>query len=328
MLRAVRLAFRMQRFELRFLLAWRLQRWEIAAIAVAAIGLTVLALLKAFRYDELVAGCRAAIQVVAPCGGLREAGTIYDIQDQTTVYLVRQGLAVLPFIAGVILGVPLLARELEHGTAQLAWPLAASRARWLAIRLVPIAVIGIILMLPAALAGEVLLRSQFPVISPGANFEGYGERGLLTLLRFELVFVAGALIGGWLGHQLPGVLVAGLAAAGIGAALTFVQPYWVEPVAQQIEVFQPIDSLGDKYVGVRYRVGGQWIRDEEAYALMRWDGLGDEPDPSQIGPEQVTYLIRGERYPEVVARESAALLGAGVCLCGVLLLLVRRRRPG
>jgi uncharacterized protein involved in exopolysaccharide biosynthesis len=32
-----------------FLLAWRLQRWEIVAVAVAAIGLTALALLRAFR---------------------------------------------------------------------------------------------------------------------------------------------------------------------------------------------------------------------------------------------------------------------------------------
>jgi hypothetical protein len=313
-----------------FLLAWRLQRWEIAAVAVAAIGLTALALLRAFRYDDLLAGCRAAIVVVAPCGGLRDAGTIYDIQDQTTVYLVRQALAVLPFAAGVVMGVPLLAREIEHRTAQLAWPLARSRARWLAIRLVPVAAFGGFLLVLPAMAGEILIRSQYPVISPGANFEGYGERGLLTVLRFELVLVAGALVGGWLGRQLPAVLVAGLAAGGVGIALTFVQPYWVEPVAQQVaEVdFQPIDSLGDKYVTVRYRVDGQWISDEEAYALMSWDGLGEEPDPSQIGPEQVTYMIPGARYPDVAARESAALVGAGIGLSGVLLLVVRRRRPG
>jgi hypothetical protein len=311
-----------------FLLAWRLQRWEILAIAVAAIGLTVLALQRAFRYDDLLAGCRAAVEVVAPCGGLRDAGTIYDIQDQTTVYLVRQGLAVLPFAAGVVLGVPMLAREIENRTAQLAWPLAQSRARWLAIRLVPTAIIGAILLVPPALAGEVLVRSQFPVISPGANFEGYAERGVLLVLRFELVLIAAVLVGGWLGRQLPAVLVAGLVAGGIGVAVTFVQPYWVEPVEGEVEVMRPIDTLGDKYVGVRYRVDGQWISDEEAYALMSWDGLGEEPDPSEIGPEQVTYMIPGEWYHDVVARESAALVGAGAGLSGVLMLTVLRRRPG
>ncbi|MEP6468244.1 MAG: hypothetical protein ABJC24_00575, partial [Chloroflexota bacterium] len=247
------------------LLAWRLQRWEIAAVAVAACGLTVVALMRAFQYDEIVARCRAAIEMVAPCGGLRDAGTIYDTQDQISAYLIRSLLAFLPFVAGVILGAPVLAREIEHRTAQLAWPLAGSRARWLAIRLVPTAIIGAILLVPPALAGEVLVRSQFPVISPGANFEGYAERGVLLVLRFELVLIAAVLVGGWLGRQLPAVLVAGLVAGGIGVAVTFVQPYWVEPVEGEVEVMRPIDTLGDKYVGVRYRVDGQWISDEEAY---------------------------------------------------------------
>jgi hypothetical protein len=294
---------------------------------VAAIGLSVLALQRAFRYDELVAGCRGVSVLVAPCGGLPQAGTIYDIQDQSTVYLVRQGLAVLPFAAGVVLGAPLLAREIEHRTAQLAWPLSRSRARWLAIRLVPTATIGAIVLAAPALAGEVLIRSQFPVISPGVSFEGYGERGLLLELRFELVLVASALVGGWLGRQLPALLVAGLVAGGIGAAINIVQPYWVEPVAQEVEVFQPIDSLGDRYVTVRYRIDGHWISDEEAYERMSWNGVGEEPDPSEL-PEQVSYMLPGERYPDVVAGESVALLGGGFGLSSVLLFLVQRRRPG
>jgi hypothetical protein len=310
------------------LLAWRLQRWEILAVAVAAIGLAVLALLRAFRYDELVAGCRAAIELVAPCGGLRESGTIYDSQEPLSAYFIRSVLAVLPFVAGVVLGAPLLARELEQRTAQLAWPLSRSRARWLELRMLPVAVLGAILLVPAALAGEVLVRSQFPVINPAANFEGYAERGLLLVLRFELVLVAAALVGGWLGRQLPAVLVAGLVAGGIGFAVTFAQPLWLEPIPREGEVTQPIDVVGDRYVTVRYRVDGQWISDEEAYALMSWDGTGEEPDPSQIGPEEVHYVIPGERYQDVVARESAALLGVATGLSGLLVLVVGRRRPG
>jgi hypothetical protein len=231
-------------------------------------------------------------------------------------------------VAGVVLGAPLLAREIEHGTAQLAWPLSRSRARWLVMRMLPIAVIGAALLVPAALAGEVLIRSQFPVISPGANFEGYAERGILLVLRFEVVLIAAALVGGWLGRQLPAVLVAGMVAGGIGFAATFLQPYGVEPVEGELEVMQPSDTVGDRYVGVRYRVDGEWISDEEAYALMSWDGLGEEPDPSRIGPEEVMYMIPGERYMDVTVRESAALVGAGIGLSGALLLMVRRRRPG
>jgi hypothetical protein len=53
---------------------------------------------------------------------------------------------------------------------------------------------------------------------------------------------------------------------------------------------------------------------------------GEEPDPNQ--PQEVFFVIPGERYPEVVLRESLALLGVTAAAGGLLLYLVRRRRPG
>jgi hypothetical protein len=318
----------MRQMRVSFLLAWRLQRWEVLAVAIAAGSLSIMAVQIAWRFDEVVAACRAAVEVVAPCGGLREAGTIYDNEARANLGLVRQGLAVVPFAAGVILGAPLLAREIEHRTAQLAWPLARSRARWLALRLVPAAIIGLVLVVAPALAGQILARSEFPVISPDANFEGYGERGLLPLARFGLVFVASALVGGWIGRQLPAILVAGVLALGIGTAASVGHGSWVEPVVGDPEIFEPIDSLGDMYVGVRYRLHGNWIGEEEAWErLSAFDLEGDNPNAAEL-PEQVTYVIYGERYPEVVVRESMALAGAGLGLWGVLLFVVQRRRPG
>lgn len=297
-------------------------------MAIAAAGLSIMALQIAWRFDEVVAACRAAAVVVAPCGGLREAGTIYDNEARANLYLVRQGLAVLPFAAGVVLGVPLLAREIEHRTAQLAWPLARSRARWLALRLVPVALIGVVLVAAPALTGQILARSEFPVISPDANFEGYGERGFLPVVRFGLAFVASALVGGWIGRQLPALLVAGLLALGIGTAASIWHGNWVEPVEGNPEVFQPIDSLGDMYVGVRYRLHGNWIGEEEAWErLSEFDLEGENPNAAEL-PEQVTYVLYGERYLEVVARESTALAVGGLALGVLLLLVVQRRRPG
>src|SRR5206468_3034407 len=42
-----------------------------------------------------------------------------------------RGLAVLPALAGLFVGAPLLARELEHGTHAFAWTQSITRGRWL-----------------------------------------------------------------------------------------------------------------------------------------------------------------------------------------------------
>jgi hypothetical protein len=309
------------------LLAWRLHRAELVAVAVAALGLSWLCVWAAGDLDRIVAGCRAALELAAPCGGLAESGTIYDNDIQGRVAVARQALAALPFAAGVVLGVPLLARELEHGTAPLSWPLARSRARWLALRAVPVAVIGTAILLVPAMAGEVLLRSLYPPLDPAANFEGYGIRGPLLILRFLAAFAAAGLVGAWIGRQLPALLLAGVVAAGIGIGLMQAQPLWVPAVEQPfVGEAAPIDSVGSLYVRTRYRApSGEWMRDEDAWAIL----ATAYEDTNQPGlPDEVFFDIPRERYLDVVARESVAL-AAGAGLSGWLLTaVVRRRRPG
>ncbi len=310
-----------------FVLAWRMHRWELGAVAVAAVVLSAIALSIAADLDRLAAACRAATELFPPCGSLRDAGLVYHTESQMMMYLVRDGMGVLPFAAGVVLGAPLIARELEHGTALLSWPLARSRARWLWIRFLPLVLLGLGLMAIPAMAGEVLERALHPVIDAGASFEAYGMRGPLLALRFLPAVAAAALVGALLGRQLPAVLVASVVAAAMAFGLGLTPPLWLQP-EEQPEVFQPIESLGSLYVTVRYRDrDGFWISDEEAYARMSWNGEGEEPDPTQM-PQEVIFVIPRERYPEVVLRESAALVGAGLALSGLLLLTVRRRRPG
>jgi hypothetical protein len=50
-------------------------------------------------------------------------------------------LQVVPVLAGLFLGVPLVAREAESGTLALAWTQGTGRARWLLVQAVPLAVL-------------------------------------------------------------------------------------------------------------------------------------------------------------------------------------------
>jgi hypothetical protein len=179
-----------------FLLGWRLHRWEISAVAMAAALLSLVLLRVTIDLDALAATCRAATVVVGPCGSPTEFGVVYHAPSKIPMSLALQATAVLPFAAGVFLGAPLLARELEHGTTSVGWTLAGSRARWLRVRFLPVVVMGGVLLVVPAMAGEVLERALHPVIDPAASFEAYGSRGVLLVLRFlPVVVVAAALVG-------------------------------------------------------------------------------------------------------------------------------------
>ena len=306
------------------LLGWRLHRAELVAVTIAALGLSIAALSIAAALDRITADCRATTVVVAPCGGLTEWGQIYHSATNTQMYLAMQGLAVLPFGAAVVLGVALVAREIEQGTALLAWPLARSRGRWLAGRVLPVALLGALILVVPAMAGEVLIRSLYPPIDPGGNFEGYGIRGPLLVVRYGAVLILATLVGAWIGRQLPALLVAAVLAAGLGIGLGQVRPYLFEAV-EQPQSIRFIDRVGNAYVATRYRdPDGRWMRDEDAWALL--STAGDVPGPGM--PEEVFFAIPRERYPDVVLRESLALVTVGGLLSGGLALVISRRRSG
>jgi hypothetical protein len=245
--------------------------------------------------------------------------------SQSVMLMVGPFAAALPFVAGVLLGVPLASRELEHRTLHLAWPLARSRGRWLALRLGPVVGIGLLLLVPAALAGEVLTRSFYPLTDPAANFEQYGIRGPILLLRFVPAVLLAALVGTLVGRQLPALLVAGLLMAALGAGMSWARPFGAVPI-ERAPAVSGTGSPRSMYVGVVYRdAEGNVLAEEEAWARMA--GTEDaEPDASRL-PRETFLVIPGERLPEVLAREAAVIGAASGALVVCLVAAARRRRP-
>jgi hypothetical protein len=306
------------------LLAWRLHRAELVAVSAASLAISIIWLKTAADLDAVRAQCAIIGPAVAPCGGLREAGMLYTEASQSVALMFGPMAAALPFVAGVVLGVPLAARELEHRTLHLAWPLARSRVRWLALHTLPVVALGGLVLIPAALAGEVLTRSFYPMTDPAANFEHYGIRGPLLLLRFIPAMLVGALVGLTIGRQLPALLVAGILVAGLGAGLSVLRPFGAQPI-ERAPAERPMDSLGSMYVGVVYRdADGNVMAAEDAWALMA--GTEEEPDRSQL-PHETFLVIPGERLSEVVAREACVIGLSSAGLVAMLIALARRRRP-
>lgn len=119
-------------------LTWRQHRAEaIAVVAVlAALGLLVLVtglpMHDAYERDG-VAGCRTPAGAADPaCSRILHT---FEAEFAGLPGQFASWLHLLPVFAALLIGVPLLAREYEHGTWQLAWTQAVPRTRWLIVKL-------------------------------------------------------------------------------------------------------------------------------------------------------------------------------------------------
>jgi hypothetical protein len=307
------------------ILAWRLQRAELVAVTLASAAIALAWLKVAADLAAVHGHCQSIGPQVAPCGGLPEAGQYFTDASQILMPTVGPMAGALPFVAGLVLGVPMASRELEHRTAHLAWPLAGSRVRWLGLRLVPLALLGLLALAPAAFAGEVMTRSFYPLTDPGANFEHYGIRGPLLVARFVPALLLGAAVGLLVGRQLPALLVAGALVAGLGAGLSVLRPFGATPVERPIGTVEGPIRVGNLYVGILYRdAQGNRIPDARAWELL--GGMEKQVDRADL-PRELVLVVDRERYPEVLAREAALLAGVTVLLGAALAWGVRSRRP-
>jgi len=307
-----------------FALAWRLHRAELATVVGASTAISLAVLWAAADLAETHRQCLAIGARVAPCGGPAEVGQYFTDASQNA-QMVYPFAAALPFVAGVVLGVPLASRELEHRTAHLAWPMARSRLRWLGLRLLPLALLGLLALAPAAMAGEVLTRHYYPLTDPAANFEQYGIRGPILFARFVPALLIGAAVGMAVGRQLPALLVAGALVAGMGAGLSVLRPFGAVPVERGSRFLEGPAQVGNQYLGIVYRDSdGNLIPEEQAWVLLSVPE--DQVDP-EVMPRETFLVILGERYHEILLRE-AGVIGLGSVLLGAgLVRATTRRRP-
>lgn len=316
-------------------LTLRLYRFEIAAVLLASFALVAAALIVARLLDDV--GVPAACygypgppeSQQAACSALVETwsriGTRYAVH-------VFQIIGLLPLGAGLLLGAPLLARELERGTAPLPWTLSGSRRRWLLTRAAILGVVLLVALIPVALASERLEASWTPSVNPAKSFLDDNYRGPILVVRGIATFSVAVLAGLVLGRQLPALIV------GFGASVIIVlgglavMDRWYDWTA----VYEVAVPGNQSYAGhimnlLRRAPDGRVMTDEEAGALAP---PNPELPPGAIDGtwldehfEQVWLLVPGDRYPDAVAVHSGLLLTAGGLAAFASLVLVRRRRP-
>jgi hypothetical protein len=310
MLRAVRLAYRMQRLELRLLLG--------AALLVVAAALAITWQTRAVR-DEQLACYRDAPTAVE--GSLDSPCTAQDsslvVLEQAAAFA-KAGVVGMPIVLGLFLGIPLVAREVESRTSQLAWTLSRSRRRWLLQRATPVFGAVIVACLAGGIAGDVLVHAAPWVEGSDPGFSDWWARGPQVAVRGVAVGAIGLVVGAFIGRQLPALLLAGMATLALFVAATLMVDGWMEAAAEPV-VVGPDQIVSGKIYGSALRddATGEVISYERAYESFG-ESFGEEIDEfgNPVGYSQVYFMVPSRRYGEFALYESAifglvALAGIG-----------------
>lgn len=314
--RSMRLAFAMQRLELRLLIG------VAALVIVAALGIA--------WQTRVVREQQLACYRQQPAAAEDDAFSPCHAQDPTLQSLeaaagfAKVGVVGVPLLMGVFLGVPVVGRELEGRTAHLSWSLSRSRLRWLAQRAGPPLAVVAIASVAVGLAGDVLTHAAPWVEGSDPGFEDWWSRGPQVAVRAAAVFAIALAVGALLGRHLAAVLVTGGATLALFLAAFFVLDGWMEAAAEPVPI-APTTIVSGKIYGSGWRdnATGQLLGDEEmAFEEEDLDEFG-----WPRGYTMIFYMVPSERYGEFVLRESALFASAAAAGLAAAAGIVIRRHP-
>ncbi|HEY2550780.1 MAG TPA: ABC transporter permease [Streptosporangiaceae bacterium] len=318
-------------------LSWRQFRAQAAVIGllVAAVAVTlVLAHLKLSR----------------PAAGSLH---IESTESWHVLQLLGTALVAVPALLGAFCGAPLIARELEAGTQQLAWTQSVTRNRWLAVRM---CVVGLASVAATEIFALLLSWAARPADAINKNLFGlgvFGERGIVPAGYAAFAFALGVAAGVIIRRTIPAVaLTLGVF---IGFRMLFsivIRPLLIAPV-------RAVSSLNARAagLGISNRPGspglhavtvipqsvrpGDWV-----YSTQLADAAG-HPISNHISPvpaacqrvefqrcmsalsrlhlHQVVTYQPASRFWAFQGLETAIFVALALALAGLTFWLVRRR---
>ncbi len=310
MLTQLRLIWRMQGFEGVVLIGGCLLL-SLALVAVAwQLEVSRDAVIACYEETTISQACRSTIE-----WGNTLAGAVGILGAATTV---------APFAVGIFMGAPLVAGEIEHRTAPMAWSLSLSRRRWLTGRTVPLLLLIGFVLLVLGQASELLLRS---VEESDLGFRQYGMFGPIIAARGLAVFGIGVLVGLVVGRVLPALLVTALATVALVGGMSIgrdllmrEEAEWV-PMGDQAEVVHMVFDQA-----FRSDDTGEIITYDQAYQQFP-EEFNDFGEGSPPGTTIVWRIVPPEAFGLYVAREIGVVAIVLIISGAATVAAVARRRP-
>jgi ABC-type transport system involved in multi-copper enzyme maturation permease subunit len=215
--------------------SWRQSRSQaiaclgvLAALAVYAIVVST-SMRSAFSHDNLAA-CLAHSQGTACPGGvgafMGEFGSEVNIAFWSVALIV-------PGLIGVLVGGPLIARELEYGTWRLAWSQTVTRTRWLAVKLAMVT--GGLIVVGAAMTAVITwYRAPMDRLTGHLEHNIYDFEGLVLTAYILCAFGFAVLAGLLIRRSIPAMVAAFIPWLAIRLVVEFLfRPHFLAPLTAQ-----------------------------------------------------------------------------------------------
>jgi hypothetical protein len=317
---------------------WRQHRAEMLGglllLAALAAVLVVTGLpMHAAYTDQGVAACVAGGGWAASCDTLLGQFTARYVGLGDLVTL----LTVLPALAGVFIGAPLLGRELEHGTWRLAWAQGVTRTRWLAVKLVLLGAAVAVL----AVGFTALLtwwRGPLDGIQGRLDPAAYNFEGVVPTAGAVFAFALGTLAGTLARRTIPAMALTFFGYWIVWLPLALVgRPRFLAPLERTFYPGTNTVPTGGRgalgagqdwilHSGMVDRAGHQLTLAQE-YAVLQAAGDADEGFTffQQHGIRSLEVYQPGDRFWTFQLIEAGLLLALAAVLLGVAVWLVHRR---
>lgn len=227
-------------------LTWRQHRAE-AFVAAAALALLAVVLILTGRDMAATFARFNLADCLAHPAHPNCADALHQFRDQYGFWLSASGwLNFAPALLAILVGAPLVARELEHGTHRMIWTQSVAKPRWLAVKLA--------LVLGAALLAAGILtilmiwwRTEFDTLfgrfdSLGFDFEGIAPLGYMAF-ALALAIAAGTLLR----RAIPAMVVtlAGFLAVRLPIEF-FLRPHYQPPLTLTADPLVNTQAVSDQ----------------------------------------------------------------------------------
>ena len=314
-------------------LLWRQHRAEvgIALLLVGCLGVAFYAFGHPMHVSFVRDGVAACVvQPRDACAAVIEQfrGTFGDARSILLM------LNLVPAAVGTFIGAPLIAREFEAGTWQLAWTQAVPRLRWLAMKLTALGAVTVLLTIAfAALA--TWYRRPWDALDGRFAPEGFDLEGLMPSAYALFAFAAGTAAGALVRRSVPALAIALTTFAAVRYTVdTWLRPRFRTPVTT---VWDPVTQRGAvgrdgwSLASGIVDTGGHHLTEAQAYQDVYKAALGDRTDvPTYLhthGMRLWNTYQPGNRFWTFQLIETALYVGLVVLLLALVIWRIRRRTP-